>query len=113
MDVTVEHRGPVAVVAVSGSIDALTSPQLSEVLGEQIKAGHIQMVADLSGVEYTSSAGLRALLASLKDCRRFGGDFRLAGIQDGVRRVLDLAGFTSILKHYPHVDEAVASFDSA
>lgn len=111
MEVTVENRGHVAVVSVSGSIDALTSPRLMEAFSEQIQAGHVNLVADFSAVDYTSSAGLRALLASLKDCRREGGDFRLAGVRDDVRRVLDLAGFTSILKHYPEVDQAVASFE--
>jgi anti-anti-sigma factor len=110
MEVTVEQHGPVAVVAVTGNIDAMTSPQLMDAFSEQISAGNVLLVADLSGVDYTSSAGLRALLASLKDSRREGGDFRLAGVRGEVHRVLELAGFTSILKHYPTVEEAVASF---
>ena len=49
-------------------------------------------------------------MATLKDARRQGGDFRLAGVQPPVLRVLELSGFTSILKLYGDVDEAVASF---
>lgn len=110
METRVEHRGDVAVVAVKGWIDASTAPELSTALINQIEAGQIRLIADMRGVEYTSSAGLRALLASLKHSRSRGGDFRLAGIQKDVLRVLDMSGFTSILKIYADVDEAVASF---
>lgn len=112
MDVNVDTRGGVTVVSVSGSIDAMTSPTLSQVLDAQIEAGRVNIVADLGEVEYTSSAGLRSMLASLKDSRRQGGDFRLAAVQPGVFRVLEMSGFTSILKHYPTVAEAVDSFAS-
>ncbi len=110
MDVKVDVRGEVAVVAVTGSIDSTTAAQLSTILAGQIQGGKVKLVGDLTGVEYTSSAGLRALLASLKDSRQSGGDFRLAGSQKNVQRVLEMSGFTSIAKSYPDVDQAVASF---
>lgn len=110
MDVKVEFRGEVAVVAVTGSIDATTAPRLTTILADQIQGGNVKLVGDLTGVEYTSSAGLRALLSSLKDSRRGGGDFRLAGFQKNVQRVLEMSGFTSIAKSYPDVEQAVASF---
>jgi anti-anti-sigma factor len=111
MDLNIESRGAVTVVAVSGSIDALTSPRLTEALEDQIRGGAVDLVADLGGVEYTSSAGLRSILSTLKESRRRGGDLRLAAIQPGVFRVLEMSGFTSILKHFGTVDDAVASFE--
>jgi anti-anti-sigma factor len=77
---------------------------------EQIQAGRVKLVGDLTGVDYTSSAGLRALLASVKDSRSNGGDLRLAGIQKNVHKVLEMSGFTSILKSFANVEQAVASF---
>ncbi len=44
-----------------------------------------------------SSAGLRELLGTLKEARRSGGDFRLAAIQDNVRQMLDMTGFSGSL----------------
>jgi anti-sigma B factor antagonist len=110
MDVTHEIRDGVVVTSVTGSIDALTAPALAEHLSAHMAAGRASVVADLSGVDYTSSAGLRTLLGALKDARQRGGDFRLSGVQPQVRRVLDLSGFTSIVRIYDGVDEAVASF---
>jgi anti-anti-sigma factor len=110
MDATVEKVGNVALVRVSGSVDGLTADSLQSTFREQLEAGSARVVADLSGVEYTSSAGLRALLATVKLARQQGGDLRLAAVQPGVLRVLDLSGFTTILKLYPDVESAVASF---
>lgn len=110
MDVSVEQRGAVTVVRMAGSVDGLTADGLQASLRAQLDGGATRLVGDLSGVAYTSSAGLRALLATLKTARQLGGDFRLAAIQPPVMRVLELSGFTSILKHFPDVDAAVASF---
>jgi len=102
--------GDVTIAAISGSVDSLTADQLMETLGAAVREQQIRLVADFSQVAYTSSAGLRALLATLKDARRQGGDFRLAAVQPSVLRVLELSGFTSILKLYGDVGSAVASF---
>src|SRR6476619_5623997 len=110
MDATVEMVGNVALVRVSGSVDGLTADSLQATFREQVEAGSARVVADLSGVEYTSSAGLRALLATVKLARQQGGDLRIAAVQPAVLRVLDLSGFTTILKLYPDVGTAVASF---
>lgn len=110
MDATVEQVGAVTLVRVTGSVDGLTADSLQTTFREQLDAGVSRVVADLSGVEYTSSAGLRTLLATMKLARQKGGDLRLAAVQPAVLRVLDLSGFTTILKLYPDAAAAVASF---
>lgn len=103
----------VAVVAVVGSVDSLNAEQLAGAFAIHLDAGRHRIVADFSRVDYTSSAGLRSLLGTMKDSRRLGGDLRLAGVQPSVERVLSLSGFTSIMKLYPGVDAAVTSFAAA
>jgi anti-anti-sigma factor len=112
MEIGVERRGAVAVVSITGSVDGLTAATLGEAFRGVIRDGVVRIVADLSGVDYTSSAGLRALLETVKETRRGGGDLRLASVTPEVLRVLDLAGFTGILKLYPDPDAAVASFQA-
>ena len=46
----------------------------------------------------------------MKQTRKEGGDFRLAALPEGVHKVIATAGFTSILKLFPDVGEAVESF---
>lgn len=110
MQITIEQQGHVTVVALAGSIDALTADTVTAALREQVAAGHTRLVAAFGSVDYTSSAGLRVLLGTMKEARQRGGDLRLAEVQDRVRSVLELSGFTSILKCYPDVAQAVASY---
>jgi anti-anti-sigma factor len=110
LQISVAQQDHVTVVSVAGSLDALTADTLTSALGEQVQAGRTRVVAAFDGVDYMSSAGLRVLLATLKEARRQGGDLRLAAVQDPVMRVLTLSGFTGILKHYPTVPAAVDSF---
>jgi anti-anti-sigma factor len=110
MEIFVEQHSTATVVRIVGSVDGLTADALLAALQAQVDEGNTRLVGDLTGVEYTSSAGLRALLATVKQARLRGGDFRLAGVQVHVLRVLDMSGFTSILKMYDGVDAAVASF---
>jgi anti-sigma B factor antagonist len=110
MDIRFEPRGDVAVVGLAGSVDGLTADTLLATLQAHVESGATRLVVDLSAVDYTSSAGLRALLATVKEARRRGGDLRLADINPNVRKVLELSGFATILKIYAAVDEAVASY---
>lgn len=110
MDITIEQQNDVTVIRVEGSVDALTADTFLEALQSQLGEGTPRLVADLERVNYASSAGLRAVLVALKESRQQGGDLRLAAVQKGVYRVLELSGFTSILKVYPDVEAAVASY---
>ena len=107
MRIVVEKRGRVAVVSVEGSVDGTTAGELTAALHGQVSGGARDLVIDIAGVDYMSSAGLRALL---KEARKQGGDLRPAAARPEVLRVLDLSGFTSILQVFPDVDSAVASF---
>jgi anti-sigma B factor antagonist len=111
MQTSVDQRGDVTTVHISGSVDALTSDDLQRVFSGELDAGRHELVADYGAVEYMSSAGLRVLLATVKQARARGGDLRLAGVQPEVLKVLQLSGFTGILRVFTTVDEAAASFD--
>jgi anti-sigma B factor antagonist len=110
MEITIREVDQVTVVSIAGSVDGLTAEGLLGTLGEQVRSGRTRLVGDFALVDYTSSAGLRALLATTKEARQRGGDFRLAAVRADVHRVLEMSGFTSILKLYGDVDAAVASY---
>ena len=110
MDIQARQVGSVTILTLVGSIDALTAPRITEFIQGQIAQGNAKLVADFQGVDYTSSAGLRVLLGAIKESRSQSGDMRLAGVQPDVFKVLNLSGFTNILKLYPDLDAAVASY---
>lgn len=110
MQIHIRQHDTVSIVAITGSIDSLSVDTLSQRFEEAIALGHVRLVADFAQVNYTSSAGLRSLLGTVKGCRLAGGDLRMAAVQPQVHRVLDMSGFTSILSIFPDVDQAVVSF---
>jgi anti-anti-sigma factor len=100
------------VVSVVGSIDAHTADQLLSFLRLCVDGGQSQFVLDLGQVDFMSSAGLRVIVDILRRSRDQGGDLYLACAQGGVENTLAISGFTRVIKTYPTVEDAVASFGS-
>lgn len=110
IDISVADRNSVTLVRVSGRVDSMNANQFGESLAEQIAAGNVHLVVDLSSVDYMSSAGLREIVTSLKKAKKASGDLRLATPSDRVREVLEMAGLDQIFRIYGSEDEAVGSF---
>jgi anti-anti-sigma factor len=108
MEIRHEHKGAaLTIVSVTGSLDALTAPQFSDDLTQELNAGYVQVVLNLAGLDYTSSAGLRVMLNAAKDARSRGGDLCLAAARPSVNKVFEMSGFTSIFKFFADVDSAI------
>jgi anti-anti-sigma factor len=112
MDSTIEQQGGATLIHIIGSIDAHTGPDATQLLEGQIRSGNHQLILNLAGVDFMSSAGVRCILNTLKLARQAGGDLRLAAIAPTVTKVLDMGGVTSILKTYADNDAALESFNS-
>ncbi|MGQ0602741.1 MAG: STAS domain-containing protein [Anaerolineales bacterium] len=110
MQIATQEQGNVAVVAVNGRVDSATAPDLENALKKLVETEKTQIVLDLVDVEYMSSAGLRAMVSTLKSVKRVNGDLRVANPSPRVDEVLRLAGLTSIFSIYRSRDEAVQSF---
>ncbi len=96
MQITESAVGGVTVAVLDGRLDTTTAPAAEAQLLGMIGAG-TKLVADLSKVNYVSSAGLRILLKAAKQAKQEGGGFALAAPQAPVREVLDISGFDKIL----------------
>jgi len=94
MEIKSTTEGTRLTIAVSGRVDTVTAPELEAGL----KFGDATcVVIDLTNVPYMSSAGLRLLLAAHKQMIAKGGELQIANVQDSVREVLDITGFSDIL----------------
>jgi anti-anti-sigma factor len=84
-------------LALRGRLDTQTAPMLDERLGHILESA-TALLFDLAGLEYISSAGIRALVKARKVLEARGGGMAVARVQPAVRRVFD------ILKALPSVD---------
>jgi anti-sigma B factor antagonist len=108
--VNIEDLKRVELVEVSGRIDSSNAAQFDDILKEIAKRGKFNVVLDMSGVDYISSAGLRALVALLRENKKHRGDVRLATPSERVMEVLSLAGLDSLFTVYDDRAAAVGSF---
>jgi len=111
MEISTSQYKHCDVVKVTGRVDSATAPQLAEAITRINDQGRYKLVMDFTDVSFISSAGLRVLIATLKNCRRYNrGDLVLASMPENIHSVFDLAGFTAIFKIHDDVLSAVGSF---
>jgi anti-anti-sigma factor len=104
------HRiGQVAVLAVTGTVDMLTAPQLAAAIraaaGDNNPAA---IVIDLTEVEFLASAGM-GVLAAAKD--ELTPDVRFVLVADGpaTSRPLQLVGISEIVELFATLDQALTA----
>jgi anti-anti-sigma factor len=107
MDISEERKADAVVLALSGKLDATTAKTFEDKILGVINSGTRRLVVDLSRLEYVSSSGLRVFLLAAKRLQATDGKIVLCGLQDHVRQVFDLAGFSSILSIYGSRDDAI------
>ncbi len=108
MEIKEEKRGEVKVIGLRGRLDAATSPDVERRLLAMVAQGEVRIAFDLSRLTYISSMGLRVLMVVAKQVQNSGGRLALATLNDTVREIFNLAGFTCLFSVFQTVDEAAA-----
>ncbi len=103
----------VAVLDLTGELDAHTAPEFEAALERALADGHARLVVNGAGLQYVSSAGLGVFMAFVEPLRERGGDLKVAALQPRVFEVFDLLGFPLIFDVVETEDEAVAAFAAA
>jgi anti-anti-sigma regulatory factor len=133
MDIVVykpEGKPPITVLRVTEEINMATYPKVDASARSEITAGARNMVLDLTGVPYMTSAGIRllnglfkllrgnspaesdeAMAKGLRDGTFKSPHLKLAGPNAAVHDVIRISGLDMLIAVYPTVDEAVASFE--
>jgi anti-sigma B factor antagonist len=111
MEVTTTQLKHCDLVKASGRIDSDTAPQLEEAFNAITEASRFKIVFDMSEIDFMSSAGLRAMIATQKTCKRLNrGEMVLASVPERIYEALDLAGFVPLFKFFDDTAVAVGSF---
>ena len=84
------------VIEVYGRLDTTTAPVLDKTISEDI-AVNTNLILDLKGLEYISSAGLRVLLSAQKRMQK-QGSMKLKNVCEEVMEVFEMTGFADILE---------------
>jgi len=100
--------GEVSIIEIDGRLDTTNYGQLEKVVLDYIAKGNIKILVDCSKMDYVSSSGLRIFLMALKKIMGLNGKFVLCGLQESIREIFDISGFTSIFKIFETQEDALA-----
>tara|TARA_B100000609_G_C16856368_1_gene252896 strand:+ start:117 stop:443 length:327 start_codon:yes stop_codon:yes gene_type:complete len=107
MDLQVEKNGIFQVIKFAGRLDTTSSEETKMKIEEIIASGEKQLVIDCSQLDYISSTGLRVFLSALKKLNNSDGSLRITGLQENIKQIFDISGFTKLFQIYPDLDSAV------
>jgi anti-sigma B factor antagonist len=97
------------VLPLDGEIDLHVSPRIAGALAAMVEDKPKQLVVDLSKVTYIDSSGLAVLIEGMQNVESYGGKFALAGLQDNVRPIFEIARLDQVFRIHPDVDSALAA----
>lgn len=96
MTINVERDFELVTLGITGRLDTTTAPNLESVVNE-LSEDTKELVFDMSGVEYISSAGIRVLLGTYKKMNSSQGQIRIVKVNDIVREVFEMTGLSEML----------------
>ena len=112
LSINCKFENNVSVISIEGEITFENSTQLRETIDTECEQGHYNIVIDLIGLKYMSSAGMGVLVHGIKQTRANNGDLRLINLSEKMHRVFLITQFTHHFKVYNTLEEAINSFAS-
>lgn len=97
----------IAVVAVSGRLDAMTTADFERESLAWIDGGDRKILLDFAGLEYISSAGLRGILALAKRAKAVDGSVAVCAMTGMVAEVFAISGFDAFIPVVATADEGL------
>ena len=95
MTLTKEKNGNELTVRLSGELNTLTAPELSDLLKSELDGVQI-LTLDFNECDYVSSAGLRVLLATFKQMKAVKGSMNLTNVGKSFKDVLQNTGLDAV-----------------
>ena len=95
MTIEIKKNAAETTIEIVGRLDTITAPALDKTINEDI-GDTKNLVLDVKGMEYISSAGLRVLLSAQKKMQKIGS-MKVKNVCDEVMEVFEMTGFADIL----------------
>ena len=95
MTIEIKRKAAETIIELVGRLDAATAPVLDKTINEDLGDAK-NLVLDVKGLEYISSAGLRVFLGAQKKMQKIGS-MKLRNVGEAVMDVLEMTRFAEIL----------------
>ena len=95
MTIEIKKTPVETIIEIAGRLDTITAPALDKTINEDI-GDTKNLVLNVKGMEYISSAGLRVLLGAQKKMQKIGS-MKVVNVCEAVMDVFEMTGFADIL----------------
>lgn len=110
MSLKIEDMGKAKVVSLSGKMDVGLSMTVETELEELVDSGTINLILEISGIEYLSSSGIRVFIAIMRKVKERNGKIVLAQVPDTIKKILKTVDLEDLFEVYDSVGKALESF---
>lgn len=97
------------ILPLEGEVDLHVSPSIAALLTRMIEKKPPKVIVDLSRVSYIDSSGLAVLIEAMQNIEQYGGQFALAGLQETVRVIFEIARLDQVFRIFPDAEAALAA----
>lgn len=97
MTINVERDYELVVLEITGRLDTTTAPNLDTVINE-LSEDTKELILDMGGLEYISSAGIRVVLSAYKKMMSNQGIMRITKANEMVRDVFEMTGLLEMIE---------------
>lgn len=98
MEVNIENKENKTFVVLNGRLDTTTADKFMQDITPLMQGDSPDIEIDCTGLEYTSSQGLRMFLMLQKSVSSRKGNLVLKNMKPNVKEVFDITGFSNIIK---------------
>jgi anti-sigma B factor antagonist len=113
MDIQCTQLANTLVVKVSGRMDAENADRFEHTCEEWVGRGATRILADLTDLQYVSSAGLSGFLAVSKALQPKSGSLILCGLHGLPRQVFEMTRLILLFSVFDTTEAALASLPGA
>jgi len=109
MNITVKSNTGVAVLSISGRLDAVSAPLLKKEFTNLLKDNR-HFVFDMAGMDFVDSTGLGSIVGCLKSAVESDGNIKLLHLQEKPRMVFEITRAYKIFEIFDDLDTAIKSY---
>lgn len=103
--------GELSIIRVDGVVDTITASELENVIESLIAQKKYNIIVDLGGVEYISSAGWGIFISRIQEVRDQEGDIKLVNMIPNVYEIYELLEFQNIIPAFDSLESGKRAFD--
>ena len=96
MNVTIQEQDDKVVAILAGRLNTASASQTEKALSPLYDVEGKDIIIDCTDMSYISSIGLRIFLSILKNTEQKGRRVYLKGLNDEVRNVFNITGFSNL-----------------